>query len=50
MITVRDICPQCSHLWDEHAVGRIPKVEWRSVNDLCGCCQRMATRAAELNA
>jgi hypothetical protein len=61
VITARDICPQCSHLWDIHcedAPGTIdvPSFLWQAPNvpariDTmpCKCCIRMGRRVKELN-
>lgn len=36
--TVRDICPNCGDLWDDHT-------EYSE----CTCCKRMARKITELN-
>lgn len=47
MITVRDICPNCSHLWDEHDEDSPPV--WPSSGNACACCIRMGAKAREMN-
>lgn len=51
MITVRDICSTCEHLWNEHREDA--PVRFDSIPQLngkpCGCCVRMAVKVRELN-
>src|SRR6478752_2800050 len=41
LVTARDVCPQCVHLWDQHREGLVPIADW-SPDLSCGCCRRIA--------
>lgn len=44
VITARDVCPYCGHLWDGHDTDN------PTITDLpCGCCVRVGERVNEVN-
>lgn len=52
MITVRDICSVCEHLWSEHredAAIRFDSVVATLNGKPCSCCVRMAVKVRRLN-